>query len=293
MIYAGHISDGGIFLNDPRVTYVRGDLRRPNDCARMMVGADLAILAAAESGGAQEAATAPWRQVTDNIVMDAVQLEALHKAGVRRAVFVSSATVYPETGGYLREEDLDWNQPPAPAYLGIGYAKRAAENLCNFWHEKGGLEVIVARTANIFGPYAKFDPSRANFIPALIRKAVAKQDPFEVWGSPEVARDVIYSDDFGDAIVTLACKCEISYDTFNVGSGKPATVGEVVTHILSAADYQAANVQWQRDRPTTVGFRALDCTKISQLGWRPKVGLAEGIQRTVNWWQEHKDIWTR
>jgi nucleoside-diphosphate-sugar epimerase len=115
-ILAGHTSYGGVFVEHPRVTYVRGDLRNTADCERIMAGADLAILAAAQSGGAQEAASQPWKQVTDNIVMDAVQLEVLHKVGVRRAVYVSSATVYPETHGYLKERDLDWNQPPAPAY---------------------------------------------------------------------------------------------------------------------------------------------------------------------------------
>jgi GDP-L-fucose synthase len=155
------------------------------------------------------------------------------------------------------------------------------------------LEIVVARAANIFGPYAKFDPARANFIPALIRKAVLKQDPYEIWGSHEVARDVIFSEDFGDAIVALACTCEMGYDTVNVGSGQAVTVGEVVSLILAAAGHEPVNVQWRQDRPTTVGFRALDCTKLASLGWRPKVGLAEGIRRTVSWWQEHKDQWTR
>ena len=197
-VRAGHMSDGGAFIADPRITYIRGDLRRAEDCDRMVAGAHLAILAAAQSGGAQEAVSAPWRQVTDNVVMDTVLLDALHRAGVRRTVFVSSATVYPELAGSIKESDLDWNIPPAPAYLGIGYAKRAAESLCRFWHERAGMAIIVARASNIFGPNAKFDPARSNFIPALIRKAVDRQDPFEVWGAPGVTRDVIYSEDFAE-----------------------------------------------------------------------------------------------
>jgi nucleoside-diphosphate-sugar epimerase len=293
-ISAAHHSGGGVFLDDPRITYVRGDLRNQDDCKRMVAGADLAILAAAQSGGAQEAASAPWRQVTDNVVMDTLLLDALHSAGVPRAVFVSSATVYPEQSGFIKEDDLDWNVPPPDAYLGIGYAKRAAESLCRFWHQRTGMAVIVARSSNIFGPYAKFDPARSNFIPALIRKAVDRQDPFEVWGSPDVARDVIYSEDFADAIVALALADEIRYDIFNVGSGQITTVGDVVRVVLGACNYASANVRWLQDKPTTIGFRALDRAKLTaQTGWAPTVGIEEGIQRTARWWQENQKIWTR
>jgi len=293
-IRAGHHSGGGAFVEDPRVEYVQGDLRKSEDCERLVAGTDLAVLAASQSGGAQEAVSAPWRQVTDNIVMDAVLLEALHRAGVRRAVFVSSATVYPERDGFTREDDLDWNKPPAAAYLGIGYAKRAAESLCHFWHAKTGMEIIVARASNIFGPYAKFDSKRSNFIPALIRKAVDRLDPFEVWGAPEVARDVIFSEDFADAIVALALADQIDYDIFNVGSGHTVTVGEVVNLVLDACGHSGAQVQWLQDRPTTIGFRALDCSKLAaRIGWKPRVGVEDGIRRTVLWWQENRNVWTR
>jgi nucleoside-diphosphate-sugar epimerase len=293
-IRASHNSTGGAFVADPRVHYVQGDLRNPADCDRAVAGADLAILAAAQSGGAQEAVSAPWRQVTDNIVMDAVLLDALHRAGVRRAVFISSATVYAERDGYIREDDLDWNAPPPSAYLGIGYAKRAAESLCHFWHAKTGMAITVARASNIFGPYAKFDSKRSNFIPALIRKAVDRLDPFEVWGVPEVTRDVIYSEDFADAIVSLALAELIDYDIFNVGSGHAVTVGDVVNLVLDASGYSDAHVLWLRDKPTTIGFRALDCGKLAaRTGWKPSVGIEEGIRRTVLWWQENREVWTR
>jgi GDP-L-fucose synthase len=293
-VRAGHTSGAGVFIEDPRVVYVKGDLRRPEDCDRLVEGVDLAILAAAQSGGAQEAANAPWRQVTDNLVMDAVLLDALHRAGVRRTVFISSATVYPELPGYIKESDLDWNMPPPAAYLGVGYAKRSAESLCRFWHERMGMRIIVARASNIFGPNAKFDPARSNFIPALIRKAVDRQDPFEIWGVPEVTRDVIYSEDFADAIVTLALAEQIGYDVFNVGSGHAVTVGDVVRVVLDSCNYPNARIQWLRDKPMTIGFRALDCAKLTaQTGWKPAVGVEEGIRRTVRWWQENRDIWTR
>jgi nucleoside-diphosphate-sugar epimerase len=292
-IRGAHFGGDGCFIEDPRIDYLRLDLRRPEDCHRLFVGCDCAILAAAVSGGAAQTVAEPWRQVTDNLVMDAVLLDALHSAAVGRAVFISSATVYPERDGALREDDLDWNRDPPEAYLGVGWAKRAAEKLCQFWHRKTGIEIVIARAANIFGPYARFDPARANFIPALIRKAVDRQEPFEVWSGPEVARDVIYGDDFGDAVIALANASEIHFDTFNVGSGRLTTIGEVVTWVLRQVDHSPA-IRWRADAPGTIRTRLLDCDKLRRMtGWHARIGVEEGVRRTVTWWEANKDRWTR
>ena len=170
----------------------------------------------------------PHGQVTDNLIIDALLLEAMHAEGIRRIIYLSSATVYQEFEGCIKEDELDWNQQPHEAYIGVGWAKRFAEKLCWFWHEKYGMEIFVVRCANIYGPYARFDPANSNFIPAIIRKSVKKMDPFEVWGNPEVRRDVIYTEDFAAAVISLLMHDEIKYGVYNLGFGKAVTVGEVV-----------------------------------------------------------------
>lgn len=289
-----YLSRAGCFLDDPRAEYVQADLRRPEDCARAAEGCDMAVLAVAHTGGAREANAAPWRQVTDNLVMDAYLLEALHQAGIKRAVYVSSASVYQPADGFIREDELDWNIDPHGIYLGVGWAKRAAEKLCRFWHEKGGMEIVIARSANIFGPCARFDPDGSHFVAALIRKAVARMDPFEVWGSLEVTRDVIYADDFGDAIVAMLARRDIVFDVFNLGSGVPTSVGEVMRAALRYADFQPKEIVRMGDAPTTIQHRGLDCTKIKDiLGWTQKVGITRGIGETVAWWREKGAEWRR
>lgn len=293
-IRGGRRGPTGCIINDERVEYAHGDLRNLDDCRRLLRGCDWAVLTAANSGGAAQAANAPWEQVTDNLVMDAQILHAMHLEGVRRAVYVGSATVYQDAEGVLGEDSLDWNQDPVPAQFGVGWAKRSAEKLCHFWHTSTGVEIIVARAANIYGPFAKFDPRTANFIPALVRKAVARMDPFEVWGSPEVSRDVIYSDDFGDGVVALLAATGIAWDVFNLGSGRAVMVGEVVEHALHHAGHQPSEIRWVAGAPTTARVRTLDCTKMAAMtGWRATVPLTEGIRRTVAWWQEENDRWTR
>lgn len=293
-VRAGRRGDGGAVIHDPRVEYVRGDLRNDGDCRRLVKGCDWAVLTAANTGGAAQAVGEPWQQVTDNIVMDAQLLQALHAEGVRRAVYVSSATVYPNGEAAIAEDDLDWNQDPAAAQFGIGWVKRAAEKLCRFWHDATGIDIVIARAANIYGPFAKFDPQRANFIPALIRKAVARMDPFEAWGSPEVTRDVIYADDFADGVVALLGATGIAFEVFNLGSGRGVTVGEVVETVLRHAGHVPSAVTWREGAPTTARGKVLDCARIEKAtGWRASVDLDEGIRRTVAWWQAEGNRWNR
>ncbi len=277
----------------PRIEYRRADLTTRQGCQAATAGCDAAVLAAARGGGVGSAAQ-PHLQVTDNLVMDTLLLDACVEAGVKRLVYLSSATVYQEREGLVREDDLDLNQDPHPAYKGVGWAKRAAEKLCGFWREKYGLEAVVARCANIYGPFARFDPANSNFIPAIIRKAAEGMDPFEVWGSPEVRRDVIYAEDFAEAVARLLLARDIPGGVFNLGSGEPVSVGQVVDLALAAAGHVPSQIRYQSDRPTAISWRALDCTRLQNaLGWRPAIGLAEGIRRTLVWWLANRGTWTR
>ena len=153
--------------------------------------------------------------------------------------------------------------------------------------------MVVLRLANVFGPYARFDPQRANFIPALIRKAAQRIDPFPVWGRPDAARDVVYRDDAAAAIVTALNAVTLKYDCFNVGSGIALRVADVVDHVVSCAGY-SPKIRYEKNAPTTVKTRLLDVSKIARrLGWKAQISAREGIYRTFKWWQENKRWWKR
>jgi len=282
------------FYYDERIEYIRADLTNREDCRIAVEGCTSAILAAAITGGAQMANDQPYRQMTDNLVMDALSLEAIYRAGIQRTIYLSSATVYQPFNGYIKEEDLDWNQDPHSAYLGVGWAKRTAEKLCQFWHDRYKLEIVILRCANIYGPFARFDPSASNFIPALIRKAVDKVDPFEVWGAVDVARDVIFADDVAQVVGLCLARKDITFDVFNLGFGKSITVGNVVDFVLKHTRHDPKRVLFRGAMPTTIGFRALDCNKIkSRFDWEPSYSVEDGIGITVDWWSKNKELWKK
>ncbi len=284
----------GAFIEDPRVDYLQADLTDATDCRRMARGCDGAVMAAAFTAGAGSSQDEPWRQVTDNVVMDARMLEAFHEEGVQRVVYVSTASAYQDFHGFIREDQMAWDQDPPAAYYGVGWAKRYGEKACQFWHQSTGMQVLIARLANVFGPFAKFDPKQSHVIAAIIRKAVDRMDPFVVWGSPQVVRDVLYADDFGRAAVAMLNATDRVFDVFNIGSGRATTVGEMVNWSLRHADHQPSRLSFGASGPTTIPFRALDCGKAKDmLEWSPSVDVEDGIRRTVAWWRANKETWTR
>lgn len=281
------------YIQDERMSYVKADLRVAADCQQAVAHTDCAILAAATSSGAQGLKTQPWQQVNDNLLMNAVLMESLFQAGIKRVVFIGSATLYQEHAGAIREDQLDLNQDPHPAYLGVGWVMRYLEKLGLFWHQQG-MDMRVVRAANIFGPYARFHPATSNFIPALIRKAGMKMDPFEVWGSPDVCRDVIYAADFARAVVLLLEKDELPFTVLNVGSGQLASVNDVVQAVLRSARHQPLEIRYSDNSPVTIKYRLLDCSKAQALlGWQPGYSLEQGIHATSQWWATHKDEWKK
>jgi nucleoside-diphosphate-sugar epimerase len=281
------------FIKNERVTYVQGDLTSRSECKSMVSGCDCAIMSAAKTSGAAVLTEQPWQQVTENAVMNTVMLECFFHAGIRRVIYISSASLYQEMNGFIKEEDLDLNKDPSAAHMGIGWVIRFVEKLCNFWHHQG-MAIIIARAANIFGPYANFDPVTSNFIPALIRKAVERMDPFEVWGSPEITRDVIFVDDFARAVIMMLDNPSITFDTFNIGSGVKITVDDIVHWALKYSGHNPSNIIYNSKKPVTIPFRVLDCSKAKTvLGWEPENTIEEGVRKTVSWWTQNRNRWNK
>lgn len=281
-------------LKHDRVSYVQADLTTREGCRKAVKGCNLAVLAAATTGGSVAMSAKPHRQVTGNLMIDALLLEALHLEGIRKFVYLSSAIVYQEFDGFISEDQLDLNRDPFTTYLGIGWVKRAAEKLCQFWYEKYGMKAVILRCANIYGPYDKFNPAVSNFIPALVRKAVDRMDPFEVWGSPHVVRDVVYVQDLVEAILMLLSSGSIAFDIFNLGYGETVTVGEVAELCLKYAEHEGAGLKFTDNSPGSIGYRAIDCSKIRRaLNWKPKYPIEKGIAETTRWWIENKEEWKK
>lgn len=277
----------------PRVRYCHGDILQHPDLAGLFQGCSVALLAVAQSGGVASLTRDPSSTMQATVALNCRLLEACVRAGVAHIVLCSSVTVYQPFEGFVAESELDMNLDPPEPHTGVGWANRYCERLAHYWSGRSQSRCTVARLANVFGAFGVFDPQRSNFIPALVRKAVDRLDPFEVWGSPDVTRDVLYVKDCAQALISLMQREGVAFDCFNVGSGEKTTVADAVRWALAAAKHEPEAIAYSQG-PQSIPFRALNCGKIFQhFGWRPRWGIEQGIQETVRWWEEHRQNWHR
>jgi len=118
----------------------------------------------------------------------------------------------------------------------------------------------------------------------LIRKFVEKQDPIEVWGTPDVVRDFIYVDDFVDGVLTAFEKSS-GFDIFNIASGAQYTIREAVDIIKELTEY-TGTITYDSSKPMTIRRRVIDTSKATELlNFRATTPLRDGLSRTIEWYK--------
>jgi GDP-L-fucose synthase len=182
-------------VKDSRVEYVQLDLTKKEDCQKAVKGMDYVFMAAANTAGAAVMEYTPLAQVTPNVVMNGFMLEASHEAGVKKFLFISSNTVYPDLDVPMKEEDMKYGDVFYKYYF-VAWMKQFSEVMCQMYAKgKSPMKTIIVRPANSYGPYSGFDWETSHVIPALIRKVVERQDPVPVWGDGSDIKDFIYVED--------------------------------------------------------------------------------------------------
>lgn len=265
---------------------VPADLTRWEDCRRILEGVDYLWLLAARLVTAPVAAKNPVAHVTANMLINANMLEAAWKAGVKKVLWLSSSTAYPDKDKPLKEEDFFRGDPPKN-HFALGWMTRYTETLCRMYATilPRPLTIIALRPTTIYGEYESFDLATAHVLPAMVRKVAERRQPLEVWGSGEQLRDLIYGDDVIDAGVLALQKVE-GYDVFNIGSGKEYTVNQILKIILDLDDYRDAQIVHNLKAPTSVMRKTLDLTKAGAvLGFTAKTQLKEGVGKMLAWYR--------
>ena len=274
-------------LNDNRIEYFYGDLRIEENCQKAVTGVDYVFMCAANTSGAKVMATTPLVHLTPNILMNMQMLQAAYTARVKKFLFISTNAVYPLTDFPVKESDV--TNEFYESYHIVAWMKRFTEIVCEMYSNriKEPMKTIVVRPGNLYGPYDKFDWEKSKVIPAIMRRAIERHDPFEVWGDGMDLKDFLYIDDCIDGLMLAMEKLE-EFEPINVASGIPVTIRDVLTQILKSADYDDADVQYDSSKPTMIPKRMIDISLAKEkLGFEPKVSLQEGIRRTVQWYKEY------
>jgi len=280
-----HTHSRPLQVEDGRVQVVGSlDLENLDDCYKLTRDADYVIHA---GGRICHPASVPTDiQVSiQNIKVTGNLLEASYKSGVKGFLDLNSSTGYPDIREPLEENEF-WTDEPHVKYYGYGWMRRYREKLMEHVSRFTDMKIALARGTAIYGPHDNFDLSTCHVVPALIKRVLSGEDPFEVWGSPDVVRDFLYVRDVVNACLLVLEKGE-SMRPYNVGSGEAVTVGDIVNAILKATG-QTPEVFYNSTRPTTIPFRMVSTKRLeNELGFERKYSFEEGIKETVRWYKEN------
>ena len=272
-------------VSDPRIETVPADLTRLDDCRAVAKGMDYVFHAAGAVAAAAVTSTNPMAAITANLVLTAQVLQASWEVGVERCLIFSSSTGYPAADHPVREDEM-WSGPTYPVYFGYGWMRRYLERLGEFVQSKNGMKVALVRPTAVYGRWDNFDPKTSHVVPALVRRAVEKHDPYVVWGTGDEVRDFLHITDLARGCLSMLAQ-HATCDPVNLGYGKPVTIREVVDIILRAAGHDRARVAFDASRPTTIPFRMVDTSKArAVLGFEPRVSLEDGLLDTVRWYRQ-------
>ena len=257
------------------------DLTNPKDCLIVTRNVDYVIHAAGAISAAAVTVSNPMDAIATNLILTLNVIQAAWQQGVKRFLILSSQSVYPQTDSPNREDEAG---SIAQAYFGYGDMRWYLEELGKFVASRSDMKVAIVRPSAAYGRWDNFDPITSHVIPGLIRKAVEKQDPYEVWGSGEEIRDFLYVSDIARGGL-LALEKHAICDPINLGTGRAIKIKEMVDIILKLTN-RNPEIVFNNSKPTTIPYRMLDISKAERLlGFKSEVSLEDGLRDTIEWYK--------
>jgi len=249
---------------------------------------DYVFLLAAKVGGIGANSTYPGEFIYINLMIQTNILHAAMQHGVEKLLFPGSSCIYPRQCQQPIKEEYLLSGPLEKTNEPYAIAKIAGLTMCEAYHRQYGCNFISVMPTNLYGPGDSFDLKNGHVLPVMIRKfhEALPDKTVTLWGTGSPRREFLYISDLADACILLMKKYD-SPKLINIGSGDDLTIRNLALMIQRVIGHNGPIV-WDSSKPDGTPRKLLDVTKIKSLGWEPKVGLAEGIQLSYNWFLEHR-----
>jgi len=246
---------------------------------------DFVFLAAAKVGGIVANTSYPADFIRDNIAIELNVVDAAYRYGSKKLQFLGSSCIYPKYAPQPIKEEYLLTGALEPTNEWYAIAKIAGIKLCQAYRAQYGFDAISLMPTNLYGPGDNFDLQSSHVLPALIRKchqAVSNEDQeVVIWGTGQPRREFLHVDDLAAAAVYLM----ESYDEgeiVNVGTGQDITIAELAQLVADSTGFKG-KLKFDTSKPDGTPRKLLDVSRLHGLGWRHKIGLAEGIRSTYEW----------
>jgi GDP-L-fucose synthase len=248
---------------------------------------EVVILAAARVGGIGANDRYRAEFIRDNLLIQTHVLDAAHRTGVRRALFLGSSCVYPK----------NCPQPIQEGYLLTGLleetneayatAKIAGIKMCEAFNRQYETQFLPVMPTNLYGPKDNFDPETSHVLAAFIRRfheaKIRKRSSVRIWGSGAPKREFLHVDDLADACVFLLERTSRTR-LINIGFGAEITIMELARLVSGVVGY-TGEIEADMSKPDGTPRKLLDSTELRKLGWKPAIPLREGVESTYRWYR--------
>jgi GDP-L-fucose synthase len=265
------------------------DLRDAAATRAAVDGAQIVVHLAANVGGIGFNRRNPAPLVYDNMMMAGNIFEQSRLAGVEKLVSACTVCAYPKFTPTPFSEDELWNGYPEETNAPYGLAKKMMLVLSDTYRRQYGFDSCVPMVVNLYGPGDHFSLEDSHVIPAMIRKFHEARESgapqVVMWGSGSPSREFLYVDDAARALLLAAERLDTSMPV-NIGIGVETRIRDLADAIARHSDYEG-EIVWDASKPDGQPTRCLDVSRARELmGFEARVGLEEGLAKTVQWFRE-------
>lgn len=253
---------------------------------------DVIIDAAAKVGGILANNSFPYEFLMENLQIQNNLIDAAHRLGVDKFIFLGSSCIYPKLAPQPLKEEYLLTGPLEPTNEWYALAKITGVKACEALRNEYDKDFVSLMPTNLYGTHDNFDLNSSHVLPAMIRKFhEAKLNNHAVvilWGSGTPLREFLFVDDMAAAVV-FALENKLPDSLYNVGSGIDLTIRELALTIQRIIGHEG-DIIWDDTKPDGTPRKLMDVSKMHNLGWKHKVDLETGIQLTYDWFLDHTDI---
>ena len=242
---------------------------------------EVVVLAAAKVGGILANSTQPVEFLRDNLLIETAVLAGAEAIGTEKLLLLGSSCIYPRDAAQPITEEALLTGPLEPSNEAYALAKIAGIKLAQAYRQQYGCDFIAAMPTNLYGPGDNYDLAASHVMPALIRKvheAKLAGGAVTVWGSGTPRREFLHVDDCADACVHLLKNWSDPLP-LNVGAGEDIAILDLTRLVMEVVGYDGPIVH-DTTKPDGTPRKLLDSARLTALGWKPSIGLRDGIAQT-------------
>jgi len=257
---------------------------------------DGVVLAAAKVGGIHANNTYPADFIYENLMIEANVVHQAYAAGVQRLLFLGSSCIYPRAVEQPMREDALLTGVLEPTNEPYAVAKIAGIKLCESYNRQYGTDYRSVMPTNLYGPGDNFHPENSHVMPALIRRfheaAASGAEEVVIWGTGTPYREFLHVDDMAEASLfvfnldreTYEANTEPMLSHINVGYGEDVTIAELA-HLVADVTSFTGRIIFDTSKPDGTRRKLMDSGRLTAMGWKPSVPLADGLKETYAWFR--------